>query len=54
MAYNPTGHHRRTIRLKGFDYSQEGAYFVTIVTHNRECLFGNIENGQLRSNLAGQ
>jgi len=31
--------HRRSIRLKGYDYSQEGAYFVTICTQNRECIF---------------
>ncbi len=49
--YNPKkGNHkgrpnRRSIRLKGYDYSQAGFYFITIVTQNRECLFGNIENG---------
>jgi putative transposase len=35
-------HHRRSIRLQGYDYSQPGAYFITICTHNRECLFGEI------------
>jgi REP element-mobilizing transposase RayT len=35
-------HHRRSIRLKEFDYSREGAYFLTICTHKRECIFGNI------------
>ena len=40
--YNPDRHHRRSIRLKGYDYSRAGAYFVTICTHNRECLFGEI------------
>jgi putative transposase len=54
MPYNPTVHHRRTIRLQGFDYSQAGSYFVTMVTYGRECLFGIIENGQLQSTLAGQ
>ena len=38
--YNLDIHHRRSIRLKGYDYSQAGAYFVTICTQNRECLFG--------------
>jgi hypothetical protein len=33
-------HHRRSIRLKGYDYSQTGAYFVTLVTRQRGCLFG--------------
>jgi REP element-mobilizing transposase RayT len=40
--YNPDIHHRRSIRLKGYDYSQEGLYFITICTQNRECLFGKI------------
>jgi REP element-mobilizing transposase RayT len=42
MKYNPDIHHRRSIRLKGYDYSQAGAYFVTICVHDRECLFGEI------------
>lgn len=40
MPYNPEIHHRRSIRLKEFDYTQIGAYFVTIVAQNREYLFG--------------
>lgn len=40
--YNPQIHHRRSIRLKGYDYSQAGLYFITICIHNRECLFGEI------------
>ena len=40
MKFDPKIHHRRSIRLKGYDYSQPGAYFVTIVTRQRECLFG--------------
>ena len=39
------GYHRRSIRLKDYDYSQSGAYFVTICTRNRECFFGDIEDG---------
>jgi REP element-mobilizing transposase RayT len=42
MKYNSKVHHRRSIRLKNYDYSQEGAYFITICTQNRECLFGEI------------
>src|SRR4051812_17155863 len=42
MAYNPQIHHRRSIRLKGYDYSQAGAYFITICCHNRYCRFGHI------------
>ncbi|BBA35117.1 uncharacterized protein sS8_3174 [Methylocaldum marinum] len=45
---------RRSIRLQGYDYSQAGAYFVTLCTHNRECLFGEIVNGEMRLNDAGQ
>lgn len=33
---------RRSIRLPGYDYAQEGAYFITICTQNRTCLFGRI------------
>ena len=42
MKYNPDIHHRRSIRLKGYDYSQAGAYFVTICVHERKCLFGEM------------
>src|SRR3990172_7919431 len=45
MKYNPDIHHRRSIRLKGYDYSRNGAYFVTICTQNKECLFGEILDG---------
>lgn len=45
MSYNPILHHRRSIRLKGYDYSQAGAYFITICCHNRKCLFGEIAVG---------
>jgi len=45
MTYNPDIHHRRSIRLKGYDYSQEGLYFATICVQNRKCLFGEIRNG---------
>lgn len=45
MSYNPNLHHRRSIRLKGYDYSQAGAYFITICCHNRKCLFGEIAVG---------
>lgn len=54
MAYNPNKHHRRSIRLKGYDYSQAGLYFITICTQNRECLFGDIKNGKAILNDAGE
>ena len=41
MKYNPDIHHRRSVRLAGFDYSKVGAYFVTICTRERELLFEN-------------
>jgi putative transposase len=44
----------RSIRLRGYDYSQAGAYFVTICTQDRACLFGKILNGMLRLNSNGE
>jgi REP element-mobilizing transposase RayT len=52
--FNPDKHHRRSVRLKGYDYTQAGAYFVTICTQNRECLFGDILEGMMRLNNVGQ
>jgi REP element-mobilizing transposase RayT len=52
--YDPNIHHRRSIRLKGYDYSQAGLYFITICTQNRECLFGHITNGEMILNDAGK
>ena len=52
-AYDPQIHHRRSIRLKGYDYSQQGLYFVTICVKNRACLFGEIINQQMILNDAG-
>jgi putative transposase len=40
--YNPQIHHRKSIRLKGYDYSKDGLYFITICTQHRACLFGNV------------
>ena len=54
MKYNPQIHHRRSIRLKGYDYSQAGLCFVTICVQNRACLFGEITNGKMNLNNAGQ
>jgi putative transposase len=45
---------RRSIRQKEYDYSQSGAYFVTVCTHNRECLFGEIVDGKMILNNAGR
>jgi putative transposase len=54
VKYDPDNHHRRSIRLKGYDYSSTGAYFITICTHQRECLFGEITDGEMRLNDLGQ
>jgi putative transposase len=53
MQYDPQKHHRRSIRLKNYDYASSGAYFVTIVTHGRQCLFGQIVDGAMRLNEWG-
>ena len=47
MAYNPNIHHRKSIRLKGYDYSQAGLYFITICVQDRKCLFGKIVGASL-------
>src|SRR5215207_5680395 len=54
MSCDPQKHHRRSIRLPDYDYSQPGAYFITIVTRGRECLFGDIVNGEMRLSAMGQ
>ena len=51
--YNPNIHHRRSIRLQGYDYSQEGLYFITICCENRELRFGKIENDEMILNEFG-
>jgi hypothetical protein len=52
--YNPDIHHRHSIRLRDYDYAQAGAYFVTICTKDRECLFGEILDGVMVMNDAGR
>lgn len=53
MTFNPTIHRRKSIRLKGYDYSQAGLYFITVCTHNRVPLFGEIVDGQMQFNESG-
>ncbi|MBI4527383.1 MAG: transposase [Deltaproteobacteria bacterium] len=53
MKFDPEKHHRRSIRLKGYDYAQSGAYFVTIVAQDRTCFFGDVADGEVRLNSAG-
>jgi REP element-mobilizing transposase RayT len=52
--FDPKKHHRRSIRLKNYDYSSAGAYYVTIVTWRRDNLFGEIVNGEMKLNQAGK
>lgn len=52
--YNPNKHHRKSIRLKGYDYSQAGLYFITICCQNKVHLFGNVINKQMILNDAGK
>ncbi|BBO90310.1 transposase [Desulfosarcina ovata] len=54
MNYDPTIHKRRSIRLKGYDYSSPGAYFITLCTHGQVCLFGDITDGHMKLNDAGR
>jgi putative transposase len=53
MTYNPEIHHRRSIRLEGYDYSQAGAYFVTVCVKDHACLFGDVEQGEMILNEYG-
>lgn len=53
MSYHPDIHRRRSIRLPDYDYTRAGAYFVTICTYQRECLFGDIVDGVMRLNECG-
>ena len=54
MKSNPKGHHRRSIRVGGFDYASEGGYFVTICTHDKLCLFGEIIDEAMKLSDAGE
>jgi REP element-mobilizing transposase RayT len=53
MTYDPNVHRRRSIRLKGFDYSSAGAYFVTVCTHERLCTLGTVADCAVRLSPAG-
>ncbi len=54
MAYDPDTHHRRSIRLRGHDYSRSGAYYVTICVEDDRCLLGEVVLGQMNENDAGR
>ena len=54
MKCNPDYHHRRSIRLPKYDYSQSGVYFVTICTYQKQCLFGDIKQEKMILNQIGK
>lgn len=54
MSDNRQPHRRRSVRLKGYDYAQPGAYFVTVCTHLMECLFGAVVDGAMVLNPLGR
>jgi hypothetical protein len=47
MKYNPEIHKRRSLRLKGYKYTKEGLYFITISVQDGECLLGKIEDDEM-------
>lgn len=53
MRYDPYIHKRKSIRLKQYNYANEGLYFVTICIQNRECICGSIEDGEMKLNNIG-
>ena len=54
MKYDSQVHHRRSIRLPAYDYSQAGFYFVTICAQHRKCLFGEVVDDQMKLNRYGR
>jgi len=52
--YDSEIHHRRSIRVKGYDYAQDGAYFVTVCAQDRRCLFGDVVSEKMKLNEAGR
>ncbi len=54
MVFDSTIHNRRSIRLKNYDYSRAGAYFITLCCQDRRHRFGKIENGLMILNDCGK
>jgi putative transposase len=52
--YDPDRHHRRSIRLRGWDYARAGAYFITVCTTQRQHLFGEVVAGEMQFNALGR
>ena len=53
MPYEKSKLNRKSIRFPNYDTTQDGAYFITLVTHNRECLFGDIVQSQIQLSSIG-
>jgi len=53
MKYNAKVHKRRSIRIKGYDYSQQGMYFVTVCTYDKKCNLGKVINDDMQLNEYG-
>ena len=53
VKYDPKKHHRKSARLKEWDYSRKGAYYITICSHERKRIFGSIKNGMMYLNEYG-
>jgi len=54
MSINPIPYNRRSVRLVGYDYSSPGAYFVTVVTYHRACMFGRVISEKMEINALGK
>lgn len=54
MPFDPAIHHRHTIRLQDYDYTCAGAYFITLVTAGRECIFSAIDGGEMQLSQIGK
>ena len=54
MPYENSKLDRKSIRLPNYDYTQDGAYFISLVTHNRECLLSDVVDGQLELRTIGK
>jgi len=54
MRFNPDVHRRKSIRLKEYDYSENGYFFITICAQNSQCFFGSISDGNITLNQAGE
>jgi len=54
VKYDPDKHHRQSIRLKGYDYTSPGAYFITICSYQRQCLFGAIVDDEMQMSKIGE